>query len=64
MANIDRTRLRFMTAPNAETLQAIVDKLPFKIEIKSVNKESDNRWTLWFVLPEIGTVDFKSGEFK
>ena len=63
MAEINQTRLRWITVDNPEMLEMTVNELPFKIEIKSISKLPDEKWIIWFVLPETETVEFKSGEF-
>ena len=63
MAEINQTRLRWIVASTPEALGMAVNALPFRIEIKSISKLPDEKWIIWFVLPETETVEFKSGEF-
>jgi hypothetical protein len=53
------TRLRFISAKAAEDLSSAVSKLPFKVEIKSVQWDG-KRWYAWFVLPEEDKLDLRS----
>lgn len=64
MAEINQTRLRSITVDNPEMLEMAVNALPFKIEIKSISELLNEKWIIWFVLPELEGLEFKSGEFK
>lgn len=51
MANVSSTRLRFISSSSSEGLELIVNTLPFKIEIKSIQPQGKG-WIVWFVLPD------------
>jgi len=57
--DIKNTRLRFVSSPSPEGLEAVLNSLPFKVEIKNV-VYSDKLWFCWFVLPD--TVSHESFE--
>jgi len=48
---INSTRLRSITASDSDTLEAAVNALPFKIEIKEIIKDKTT-YKIFFVLPE------------
>ncbi len=59
MTNVKSTRLRYISSPDASGLEAAVQSLPFKIEIKSIIAKGTNFYC-WFVIPDnIRNVDFE-----
>ena len=50
----ESTRLRFISSPSPEGLEAVVNMLPFKVELKGISKDGDS-WVAWFVLPDVIT---------
>ena len=48
---VTSTQLRFIRTKTADELSLIVDKLPFKVEIKSIVPKGDS-WLCWFVVPD------------
>ena len=63
MAEINQTRLRWIVASTPEALGMAINALPFRIEIKSISELSSEKWIIWFVLPNLEGLEFKSGEF-
>lgn len=51
MLRAESTRLRYVSSPSPEGLELILNSLPFKVEIKSVQRDG-KRWFAWFVLPD------------
>jgi hypothetical protein len=49
MAN--STRLRYVSSNSPELLEAFINSLPFKVEIKSIAPQN-KKWFCWFVLPD------------
>ena len=45
------TRLRWFASSDKELLQATVNALPTKVEIKALGMEGA-KWVIWFVVPE------------
>lgn len=45
------TRLRYVSSSNPLGLETVLNKWPFKVEIKSVTHAS-GKWWCWFVLPD------------
>ena len=45
------TRLRYVSSPSPEGLEAFINSLPFKVEVKSIAFNGKN-WFCWFVLPD------------
>ena len=48
---VNSTRLRYVASPSPEGLAAFLNRLPFKVEIKSI-VPNGNKWFCWFVLPD------------
>lgn len=59
---INSTRLRSITAGNKQELEQAVNSLPFKIEIKTIQPTSSPKggWIVYFILPEVDSIEFKS----
>lgn len=57
-ANIKSTRLRYVSAKTAHEVSQIIDRLPFKVEIKGGPVFAQKRWFIFFVIPEIVGLDF------
>ena len=49
--SIKSTRLRYVSSRSADLLEAFINALPFKVEIKSISF-GGKRWFCWFVLPD------------
>lgn len=45
------TRLRYASSSSPEELEGIVNSLPFKVELKSIQWDG-KKWVCWFVLPD------------
>ena len=56
---IASTRLRFIKTKDIETLVDAIDSLPFKVEIKSIQKDG-TKWVAIFVIPEQDGIEFKN----
>ncbi len=54
------TRLRYVTSKNREGIQAFLDRLGVRVEIKGAPVWDGKLWTLWFVPSDDGQ-DVKSG---
>lgn len=63
MARILSTRLRYASSPSPEGLEAILNSLPFKVEIKSVAFDGKN-WVCWLVLPDNVSHETYNGMLK
>ena len=48
---VQSTRLRFASSTSAEVLEAFINALPFKVEIKSIVSRGTS-WFCWFILPD------------
>lgn len=46
------TRLRNMHGPRLEVLEAEIEALPFKIEIKGINLKPNGEWYIHFTLED------------
>jgi hypothetical protein len=51
MGEIRSTRLRYIRSKNPSDLEQAIERLPFKIEIKSILFDG-KKWTVWFNLPD------------
>lgn len=51
------TRLRYLSAKTPEEISISISRLPFKVELKSL-QFNGSRWVVWFVLPEEEGIDF------
>lgn len=64
----EHTRLRFVIAKDEATAEGFVNALPFKIEIKSIDKATSGKGvTIWFIVPspqEINSVDLRKRKKK
>jgi len=49
---IRSTRLRFVSAKDPVDLSTFISALPFKVEIKGGPTVRDDRWYLFFVIPD------------
>lgn len=54
------TRLRHISASTPIELENALDALPFKVEIKGGPILLKGRWIVFFVIPEIDGLNFKS----
>lgn len=59
--SIVSTRLRYIKTSDIESLVDTISNLPFKVEIKSIQKDG-SKWIAVFVLPEQEQLDFKNLE--
>jgi len=59
MSEIKNTRLRYLTASSPADLEAKINTLPFKVEIKSINLQN-KKWVVFFVLPETAGINLVS----
>lgn len=48
---VKNTRLRYISSPSPEGLVAVLNNLPFKVELKSIVPQG-KRWFCWFVIPD------------
>ena len=51
MPRYSSTKLRFASGSSSEELEAIINSLPFKVELKTIAKDG-KKWVCWFVLPD------------
>ena len=58
MAEVQTTRLRFISARDPDSLSEALDLLPFKVEIKGPPQYAKGLWFLWFVIPELPGLNF------
>jgi hypothetical protein len=49
--DVKSTRLRYVSSSSPQLLEAFLNALPFKVEIKSITAQG-KRWFCWFVLPD------------
>lgn len=51
MKSYKHTRLRYVASPSPEGLEAVINRLGFKVEIKALYKDGVNH-ICWFVIPD------------
>lgn len=59
MSSLGSTRIRYVSAKSAATIEQFITSLPFKVELKTIVSQGD-RFFCFFVLPEYEGLEFAS----